>query len=264
MYIQNETITGDGALTEFALANNFKAGSILITYNGKLFYEFKEKSGGSDDDTLVFDFAPEATDSILVSYYTRNEPNVLNATRYATVRQIKALSRVSALVSATDDVVEKLIRETEKYIDALCVGWERYYVVAGSTNQKGQIHIFPRMADDVEYSESNSTGYPPIPSQITQACLYGVENLFLMGDPSEADLGEETIESEKLGDYSYKKTSKSTASDAVMMARNMLGNRSVALLRGFTKNTGQMTVGSNRVDRPESFLNSRKRFQRKQ
>ena len=96
-YISQETITGNGVLKTFSLANAYKAGTLLIEYNDKLFYEFKEST--ANDNDVVFDFAPLATDSVKISYYTSNEPNVLNATRYLTVRQISSLSRVSDLVS---------------------------------------------------------------------------------------------------------------------------------------------------------------------
>ena len=262
MYIENELLTGmNGTLTQFTLSNSYKAGSLLISYNGKLFYEFREVKGSGNEAKIEIDFAPLATDVIKVSYYTINEPNVQNALRYVTVRQIQSLSRVADLLAATDADNEKLIREAEGYIDVLCGGWARYYEIQGSsTEHKGQIHVFPRIEDDNTDDTLANTAYPSIPSQITQAAMYAVENLFLMGNPSTADLGEETIESEKLGDYSYKKTSKTSATDAVEMARSMLGSRATSLLRGYTKNFGEIAIRENKVDRPESWLNSRQRF----
>jgi len=260
MYITNEALLGaNGTLKEFTLANKYKAGSLLITYNGKLFYEFKENSASNQEDKLVFDFAPLATDTILISYYTITEPSVLNALRYTTVRQVKDNSRVADFATLSDVDIEKLIRESEGYIDVLAGSWARYYVIAGSNTQVGQMHTFPRIDDDVSDDSFAFSDYPPIPAEVSQATIYAVENLQLLGTPNSADIGEETIESEKLGDYNYKKTTKNTADDPIAMARLMIGNRATSLMRGFTKNYGEMTIDDGRATRPESWLNSRKR-----
>ena len=259
-YISKETITGNGTDKTFTLANAFKAGTLLIEYNGKLFYEFSEST--ANDSQVVFDFAPLATDSVFVSYYTVNEPNVLNASRYLTVRQINSLSRVTDLTNDTDANNEKLIREVELYIDTIVGPWERYYNVFTAIEGNGQILRFPRVEDDVEGVSGATTQYPPIPKQITNAALYAAENLFLQGAPSSADLGEEQIESERLGDYSYKKTTKAAAANnARSMAINVVGSRAVAQLRGFMKRIGKVNIeDGNAGKRSVTLLNSRQRY----
>ena len=246
-YIRNEIITGDGATKSFDLAHNFKPGTIMILYNDNLFYGFKEKKGS--ENTVVFDFPPEPEDDIKIFYYKPNEPVTLNATRYITVRQIKDLSQVDALTQSTNADIEKLIREVEMYIDIIC----GYHAKAYSSI--GQILTFPRYEDDVE---ENRFEYVPIPKVITQAALYAVENLFLMGAPNTAEIGEESIESEKLGDYSYKKVIKADTGSHIETARKIIGNRAFSLLRGYIRKTGAITVDN--IPDNMRLLNSRKQF----
>jgi hypothetical protein len=258
-FIQNEAITGNGVIKTFTLANNFKAGTLKIIYNGKLFYEWRESSADGENDVVVFDYAPEATDSISVSYYKRSEPNTRNATRYITTRQVQLLSRVTELTSETDENVEKIIREVEKYIDIVCGSWKKYYdSEANVTIGTAQLLTFPRVDDDNEDEIASPTSYPPIPDRITQAALYGLENVFLIGAPNEADLGDEVMESEKLGDYSYKKqTQGAGAMSETLYAQRFLGGRAVAMLRGYVKNYGRLTIKNTPSN---SRMNSRKRF----
>lgn len=258
-YIQNEAITGDGTVTTFTLANNFKAGTLKIVYNGKLFYEFRESSADGENNKVVFDFAPESTDSVQVSYYKRSEPNTRNAIRYLTVRQVKIMSRVAELIAATDSDIEKLIREVERYVDVACGPWQKYYdTEASATIGTSQLLTFPRVRDDNEDEIYSPTSYPPIPDRVTQAALYGLENVFLMGAPSEVDMGEEVMESEKLGDYQYKKQTQGSGNmNEVLYAQKFLGGRAISMLRGFTKNYGTLKI---ETTRPLSGMNSRKQF----
>lgn len=258
-YIQNEVITGNGTDTQFTLANNFKAGTLKIVYNGKLFYEFRESSVNGENNVVVFDFAPEATDSIKVDYYKRSEPNTRNATRYLTVRQAKDRSRVLTLINENDTNLEKMIREVERYIDVVAGSWRKYYDSEASTIiGTSQLLTFPRVSDDNEDDTASPTAYPPIPDRVTQAALYGLENVFLMGAPSEVDLGEEVMESEKLGDYTYKKQTQGSGNmNEVLYAERFLGGRAVSMLRGYTKNYGRLKVSG---PNPNSRMNSRQRF----
>jgi hypothetical protein len=258
-YIQNEVITGDGSETDFTLVNNFKAGTLKIVYNGKLFYDFRESSLDGENNKVIFDYAPEAEDSITVNYYKRSEPNTRNAIRYITVRQVKQRSRVATLVNEADANVEKMIREVERYIDVVCGYWKRYYDSEASTTiGTSQLLMFPRVRDDNEDEIASPTAYPPIPDRVTQAALYGLENVFLMGAPSEVDLGEEVMESEKLGDYTYKKQTQGAGNmNETLYAQRFLGGRAVSMLRGYVKSYGQLKIQT-RI--PNSRMNSRKRF----
>lgn len=258
-YIQNESIIGDGSETEFDLANNFKAGTLKIIYNGKLFYEFRESSAENQNNKVIFDFAPEASDSVSVSYYKRSEPNTRNAIRYLTVRQAKAMSRVTDLLAASDAEIEKLIREVERYIDVVCGPWQKYYDYEADTLiGTSQLLTFPRVRDDSEDELAPPTSYPPIPDRVTQAALYGLDNIFLMGAPSEVDLGEEVMESEKLGDYQYKKQTQGSGNmNEVLYAQRFIGGRAVSMLRGFTKNYGALKI---ETTKQKSRMNSRQKF----
>lgn len=258
-YIQNELITGNGTDTTFTLANNFKAGTLKIIYNGKLFYEFRESSADGENNKVIFDFAPEVSDQVTVNYYKRSEPNTRNAIRYLTVRQVKTLSRVSELLASSDDDIEKLIREVERYVDVLCGPWAKYYNSEGDIAiGTSQLLTFPRVDDDNEDLLASPTTYPPIPDRVTQAALYGLENVFLMGAPTEVDLGEEVMESERLGDYQYKKQTQGAGNmNEVLYAQRFLGGRAVSMLRGFTKNHGILKI---QTTKQNSRLNSRKQF----
>ena len=258
-YIQNEAINGNGVDVEFTLANNFKAGTLKIIYNGKLFYEFRESSINLETNKVIFDFPPEAEDSVSVSYYKRSEPNTRNATRYITVRQVKEMSRCASLLEESDANVQKIIREVENYIDVVCGSWRKYYdSEANATVGTAQMLTFPRVFDDNENDISSPTAYPPIPDRITKAALYGLENVFLIGPPTEADLGDEVMESEKLGDYSYKKQTQGTGNmNSVLYAERFLGGSAVAMLRGYMKNYGTLKI---KTTLDNSRMNSRKRF----
>lgn len=246
-YISNETIIGDGIIKEFTLANNFKAGTIIIRYNDKIFYEFKEKKG--ETDKIIFDFPPETDDVITVSYYKPNEPTTLNASRYVSVRQIIELSRIENLINASDTDIERLIREVEGYIDIICGYHAKLY------SNQSQILTFPRYEDDLQEEKIDYVGIPKV---ITQAALYAVENIFLMGAPSAADIGEESIESERLGDYSYKKVVKADSGSHIETARKVIGNRAFSMMRGYIRKTGAITVDN--IPDNMKILNSRKQF----
>lgn len=261
-YISREQISPDGAASAFTLANPFKAGTLLITYNNKLFYEFRDDN--TNKDKVVFDFIPPVTAEIYAYYYTIDEPNVQNALRYISPRQVLDRSRVSTLIAETESEIEKIIREVEQYIDTACGNWARYYKILGDDSEfSGQSLTFPRVEDSVEGETNPTTSYPPIPEKLTTAALYAVENVYLMGAATSADLGEESIESESLGDYSYKKTSKGSAiTDAVSASKAMLGNRALSMLAGYMKHYGNMSLNDDTF-RDSQFLNSRQRWKTK-
>lgn len=249
--LTSETLVPDNTAVEFTLSKKFKAGTILIMYNGKLFYEFYEKSGTGNEAKIVFDFAPASTDAVKVQFFPITEPTTLNASRYITPRQIKILGRSTALIALADADLEKLIREVERYIDAIVGIWSRYYESADS--EQRQLRTFPRLDDDLLDSE-----YPGIPDAVTMAALYGVENVFSLGAPSAFNPADSSYESETLGDYSYKKTTKSSANNSSDYIEQYLGTRAIAMLNRLIKNHGRMSI----TNRNENYnlYNSRQKF----
>ena len=211
-YIKDEIITGNGTTRLFYLNERFCNGTCRVTYNDKIFYEYRELIW----DRIYFDFAPSANDIVKISYYTQNEQRQLNAIRYATPRQIKLTSRAANITSTGDHIIEKLIREAEQIIDGHCGFWDK--------NDSSQKLLFPR-TEDAELDEE----YPAIPQEITNATISIVEQLFLQGTPSL----EGTVSEEKIGDYSYKKTAVTT---------ELIPEKVKLVLRGFRKLTGKVNL----------------------
>jgi len=211
-YIRNEIITGNGTSTLFTLSEKFCNGTCRITYNDEIFSEYREVIW----NRILFDFIPSVTDIIKVSYYTQNEQKRLNAIRYATPRQVKLVSRVANIVSVDDLTIEKLIREAEQIIDGYCGFWKK--------NDSSQKLLFPRLED-----EGLDKNYSAIPREITDATLSLVEQLFLQGAPTL----ESEVTEERIGDYSYKKTSVQT---------DLIPEKVRLLLRGFRKLTGKVNI----------------------
>jgi hypothetical protein len=242
MFIQDENKTG-GVSATLTLANDFLEGTAIVNFNGKIIYTYRDDS--SNAKNIILDYAPVATDSILVSYYTKNENDQRNAIRYMTPRQVKARSTVTTLVSTADATVEKYIRQAEMNIDAICGYHRKYYdYIIEDGMQK---LTFPRVEDG--YLEG--ANYPVIPYEITQAALFATENIFLVGDV----VASNQFESEKLGDYSYKKK---IGDSSIDFAINQIGERAYAMLRGFVKKTGEIDISQEEL--PVDLLNSRQRF----
>ena len=172
MFITDESITTDGSLKEFSLTQSFKSGTIAITYNGNLFYEFKEVT--AEDKKLIFDFAPATEDVVTVSYYTSNSPAVGNATRYAGIRQIREKSLnpdiTTGIITVTDATLESYLRDAEAYIDSIVGYWEKEYDTQRLT--------FPRVSDEDKNDITSLSEYATIPGNITRAAILAVENMY--------------------------------------------------------------------------------------
>jgi len=253
-YIKNEIITPDGTSKEFTLANNFEAGTILIEYNGFIFYRYYEDV---TDNKVVFDFIPPVGDIIGVSYYEQGQPFVENAIRYSTPKQIKDATRLTSLSSLTDSEVEKLIREAEIAIDSYISNYKKYYTNENNTNSIGQVLTFPRMLDDS--GDENVLDYISIPTEITQATFFVVENLQLIGEPTLNSPAE--LVSEKLGDYSYNKRDKKYASEKEASYNAIMGTKAKLILDKYRNNTtrsGEILIRENRDN--YDLLNSRQKF----
>ena len=241
-YIQDENKTG-GTSATLTLANDFLEGTPIVNYNGKIIYTYRDDSTNAKN--IILDYAPVATDSILVSYYTKNENDQKNAIRYMTPRQIKARSVVTTLVATADATIEKHIRNAEMYIDAICGYQRKYYDWLVEDGM--QRLSFPRVED----GNISGANYPAIPYEITQAALFATENLFLIGDVTASN----QYESEKFGDYSYKKK---TGNSQIDFAINQIGERAFSMLRGFVTKHGEFDIFE--TEAPVDTLNSRKRF----
>jgi len=252
-FIENETIIGNGILTAFDLANDFRAGTVKIIYNGVLFYDFYENL--TDNNKIhFFDIVPSADDVIQVSYFKINQPGVLNSLKYISERQVKAMSRVSTLTALTAEQMLSYINEASKYIDAIVGYWPKYYERMGF-NLK-QIRTFPRLQDDETLFDGMPSNYAYIPQEITTATLYAIENIFLEGAQDEADDGTGAIVSKKLGDFSYSKANQSGPITELDFAKTIVGKKTMAILNGFIKRTGSITMDSNSFD-GDGQLNSR-------
>jgi len=248
-YIEDEALTGDGAETTFTLANAFKPGTVKVLIDDKLTYEFYEVNGGAD---IKFDFAPLATQTILVNYYTSAEPNTLNAFRYLTPAQAKVLSRVSSVTSATDATLEDLIREAEFLVDEY-IG---FFYKRLNLNT-GQQLMFPRTDDENRsFDDFYPVDYVGIPIDVTRGTLAAVENLLLEGSLAH-DSGAGAIISERLGDYSYTRDKGSGASTDVAI---LIGRRARAYLQKYKKRYRGLSIKGERSD--TSLLNSRQRYKR--
>jgi hypothetical protein len=221
MYIINEILTTDGVITSFTLDNKYKAGSLLITYNDSVFYEFLESS----DITIELDFAPEAADSVLISYYTFNTPFKGNASRYASVQQVKASSKLD-LSGLTDSAIEGDIRDAERYIDAIVGEWK-------PSNETQQL-TFPRHVDVLE-------DYYIIPPDINRAAIYAFENIYLAGTQTEVADGS-VKKSEKLGDYSYTKEGGMSAVTDFDYNKQAIGAKAAALVYKYIRRIGNTNV----------------------
>jgi len=215
-YASEEVISGNGSDTEFELRQNFRNGTCKILYNGKVFYEYREVA----PNKIKFDFAPSANDVIKISYYSESEGGKLNAVRYATPAQLKAFSRAENIGSEDEANLEQLIRESEAYIDDYCGFWEKY--------DEEQQYLFPRTED-----EDLDENYPAVPRLITNATMLFAEKLFLDGNPQAGGSGSEIVE-ERIGDYSYKKST--------VASGDVVPNKVKALLRGFRKLTGKINI----------------------
>lgn len=304
MFITDEQITGDGTTTLFELDNNFKPGTLYITYNDNVFYEFSEDStvlvadqsvadnterdaiaeidrsenmivyvtdtttyyqlqGGITNGDWVevtngyhkvlFDFPPASTDVILVSYYTMNTPKMGNATRYASVRQVREKSNITSITdgTVTDASLEQYIRDTEAYIDSIVGYWESEYDT--------QRLIFPRLKDADKNDLTGVAEYAPIPENITRATILAVENMYTISQDSEAfdgfDFGDFT-NSESLGDYRYSKEVRNSKSPYTF-AQKMIGGRAMALLNGYVNKGGSISLDMRDV---RDYANSREKF----
>ena len=196
------TLTPNGIISVFTLADAWKSGTLLIRYNGEIFYEYLESL--TNNFQINFDFAPETDDELIVSYFKASQPNVLNAVQYLTTKQLRDLTNVTGLSTLTSTQMRALIRRAEQYIDSICGGWEKYYESNVDTNIfSRQRRTFPRLEDDPIYLDDIALPYSPVPQAITTATLYAVENLFLAEAQIEADDGAGSVISARLGDFSY-------------------------------------------------------------
>lgn len=253
--IENEALAANGSTTEFTLAQAYKEGTVLLTIDGKLSYEFYEKSNGSSAPTkIVLDRAPSASRACLVSYYPSDEPNTLNPLRYLTVAQAKQMTRVTAASSTTDADLEKLIREAEVLVDRYVA-----FPYKGYHGYVGQKLLFPREID--EDKSMNDDRYPVdyvgIPNDVTMATLYAVDNLVLTGSVV-ADEGAGVKTAERLGDYSYQRAELKGA--ASRDAGLLIGKRSRSLLNKYRKAYRGIQIGGRFSN--DGLLNSRERFSR--
>lgn len=249
MFIQNEPLTPDGVAVEFELAQKFKPGTVKVLFDDKLAYECYEKA---DKTAIIFDVAPAATRSIVVSYYSEDEQNTLNQFRYITPSQAKAMSRVTAITAATDADLERLIRETEMLIDEY-IGF--FYRKLDEDN--GQLLMFPRLQDLRDtFDDTHPVEYSGVPQDVTRAALFGLENIILSGDVS-ADTGVGEIVSERLGDYSY--TLSQSSGSSTKTSGTLLGKRSRSLLDKYQRRYREMKIDD---DRRNGVLNSRQQFAR--
>lgn len=128
---------------------------------------------------------------------------------YITPTQVKAKSRVAGIASESDENLEKFILEAEPLIDSHCGFWEKA--------DEEQVRLFPRLNEET------------IPQEVTDATLVIVEQLFLQGVPTL----EGEVTEERIGDYSYKKTTAKT---------DLVPEKARLLLRGFRKLTGKVNV----------------------
>jgi len=128
---------------------------------------------------------------------------------YITPAQVKEKSRVASISSESNENLEKLILEAESLIDSHCGFWKK--------SNEDQIRLFPRVDEET------------IPQEIADATLATVEQLFLQGAPTL----EGEITEERIGDYSYKKTTKNT---------DLIPEKAKFLLRGFRKLSGKVNL----------------------
>jgi len=178
-YVQNEQLTPDGIITDFPVANAFEPGTVLINYNGFVFYRYFEDP---DNQQLVFDFAPPTGTQISISYYEVGQPFVLNAERYVTPKQLQDKTRISALAGLTAAEIEVYVREAEIAIDAYIGKTLKLYDSTTGGDLIGQVLKFPRLTDD--NGIENDLDYVGIPKDITDAAYCVIENLYIQGDPS--------------------------------------------------------------------------------
>lgn len=251
-YIQNEQIIPDGISSSFDLANNYKAGTLIVIQNGVINYDIRESTGSNTE--IVFLTKPEIGDEIFVSYYKINQPSTLNAIRYITTKQVVSLTS-NDLSTQSDAVIHNLINEAQKFIDALVGYHPKYY--ESKTTQSGQLLTFPRSKDDPDLFNAPSVCYPFIPAEITTATLYSVENIFLAGAQTEADDGAGPVISKKLGDFSYSKAAPANIGGNKQAIVNVIGNKAFAMLSGFIKKSGTLSEGRDGTGLP---LNSRQLF----
>lgn len=128
---------------------------------------------------------------------------------YITPAQVKAKSRVAGIASESDENLEKLILEAEPLVDSHCGFWEKA--------DEEQVRLFPRLNEET------------IPQEVLEATLVIVEQLFFQGAPTL----EGEVTEERVGDYSYKKTS---------VQIDLIPEKARLLLRGFRKLTGKIIV----------------------
>jgi len=253
-YIANETITPTGSDDTFTLANDFEAGTVLINYDGFIFYAYREEA----PDKVVFDFEPPVGANIKVSYYTAGQGYSLNAARYIVPKQVIAKSRIADLSSANEADIEKLIRDAEVAIDSYIGKYHKFYTQNNGQSLVGQKLKFPRDIDDL--STENLLSYVGILEDITDSVFYVVENLFLQGEPEEATDVDGTLVSESLGDYSYKKK-EGKGSDKDFAYNAILGTKAKLILdkfRNMSARPGEMKIRGDFEN--IELLNSRQRF----
>lgn len=253
--IENEQLTPDGSKTTFELAQTYKEGTVMVLVDGKLTYEFYEVyNAGDAPQEIEFDRAPASTREIYVSYYQADEPNTLNQIRYITPAQAKLMTRVSSVTSTDDDDLEKIIREAEELVDRFVA-----YPYKGYHGQVGQQRLFPRQIDEAFQTDTDvyPVDYVGIPSDLTKAALYAVENLVLTGNVT-ADAEAGGIISERLGDYSYTRAEAKGSSS--LDAGVLIGKRARSLLSKYRKAYRGMKIGQTFEN--NDLLNSRQRFSR--
>lgn len=128
---------------------------------------------------------------------------------YITPTEVKLRSRAIGINLKSNAFLEKLILEAEAIIDAYCGFWEKA--------NEDQIRLFPRLDEET------------IRQEVTDSTLVIVEQLFLQGAPTL----ESEITEERIGDYSYKKTSVQT---------DLIPEKARLLLRGLRKLTGKVNL----------------------
>jgi hypothetical protein len=254
-FIENETVTPNGSTTDFALANAYKEGTVKLLIDGKLVYDFQEKTNGANaPQNIVLRRAPASTRVMLVSYYKADEMNTLNQVRYLSVAQAKLNTRVTAIASVTDADLDRMIQEAEILIDRFIA-----YPYEGYHSDVGQQRLFPRVED---YNASFDTDkyptvYPGIPQAITLATLYALENIVLVGSVT-ASSNAGAMLSERLGDYSYQRAEAIGA--AATEAGQLIGQRARSLAQKFRKGYRGMQIDDQSSN--YALLNSRQRLLR--
>lgn len=100
--------------------------------------------------------------SFIFEIYKMTSSIFNKSTTYISKEQVKASSNISWLVNSSDSLITRRILEAEKIIDNFIIAyWQK--------SDSNQSLIFPTVDDD-------------IPDDITEACLYIVESLYVQWD----------------------------------------------------------------------------------